>query len=98
MYQILRAVLKVFGCADYSRLCSTTPRQILPVVALSNKDGTKLKDQTELKQVSYVLLKLFGGGTLEPECSKAEKQQAFRTLQKVKAIFARGLPQKNSYR
>jgi hypothetical protein len=98
VYQILRAVLKVFGCADYSRQCSTTPRQILPVAALSNKDGTKLKDQTELKQVSSVLLKLFGGGTLEPEWSKAEKQQAFRTLQKVKAIFAHGLSQKYSYR
>jgi hypothetical protein len=58
---------------------------------LSNKDGTKVKDQTELKQVASVLLKLFGSGTLEPEWNKAEKQQAFRTLQKVKSIFTHGL-------
>jgi hypothetical protein len=51
---------------------------------MSNKDETKLKDQTELKQVTSVLPKLFGDGTLEPEWNKAEKQQAFRTLQKVK--------------
>jgi hypothetical protein len=65
---------------------------------LSNKDGTREEGQTEMKQVTSVLLKLFGGGTLEPECNKAEKQQAFRTLQKVKYIFTHGLPQKNSYR
>ncbi|PNF16802.1 hypothetical protein B7P43_G18054 [Cryptotermes secundus] len=71
---------------DYSRLCSTTHRQTLPVTALSNKDGTKVTDQTEVKQVASVLLKLFGSGTLEPEWNKAEKQQAFRTLQKTLAV------------
>ncbi|XP_069674723.1 integrator complex subunit 1 isoform X2 [Periplaneta americana] len=71
---------------DYSRLCSTTPRQTLPVAALLNKDGMKMKDQTDVKQVATVLLQLFGSGTLEPEWSKAEKQAAFRTLQKTLAV------------
>jgi hypothetical protein len=67
-------------------------------VALSNKDGTKVKDQTELKQVTSVLLKLFGDGTLEPECNKSEKQQAFRTLQKVKINFNSWIAQENPYK
>ncbi|KAJ4450136.1 hypothetical protein ANN_01543, partial [Periplaneta americana] len=75
---------------DYSRLCSTTPRQTLPVAALLNKDGMKMKDQTDVKQVATVLLQLFGSGTLEPEWSKAEKQAAFRTLQKIFIDYAIG--------
>ncbi|PSN34190.1 hypothetical protein C0J52_18275 [Blattella germanica] len=71
---------------EYSRLCSTTPRQTMPITALTTKDGTRCKDLTDGKQVVPVLLQLFGGGTLEPEWSKAEKQQAFRTLQKTLAV------------
>ena len=62
------------------KLCCTTPRQTLPS---TSKDGKRIKDETDAKQVAAVLLQLFGSGTLEPEWSKAEKQQAFRTLQKV---------------
>jgi hypothetical protein len=62
---------------------------------LSNKDGKNAKDQTDAKQVASILLQLFGSGTLEPEWSKAEKQQAFRTLQKVKLIFTCSLTYNN---
>jgi hypothetical protein len=42
----------------------------------------------DAKQVASILLQLFGSVTLEPEWNKAEKQQEFRTLQKVKLILA----------
>ncbi|XP_021917589.1 integrator complex subunit 1 [Zootermopsis nevadensis] len=71
---------------DYSRLCPTTPRPTLPVAALSNKDRTKVEHQMDAKQVASILLQIFGSVTVEPEWSKVEKQQAFRTLQKTLAV------------
>jgi hypothetical protein len=76
---------------DYSRLCPTTPRPTLPVTALSSKDKTRAEDQMNVKEVASILLQLFGSVTVEPEWNKAEKQQAFRTLQKVRLICTRGL-------
>jgi len=66
------------------------PRRALPVAVLSSRDGSKNSDQPEVLQVSPTLLKLFGSDNMEPDCSKAEKQQAFRTLQKVSFIFHMG--------
>ena len=63
------------------------PRRTLPVAVLSSRDGSKNSDQTDVQQVAPTLLKLFGGDNMEPDCNKAEKQQAFRTLQKVSFIF-----------
>ena len=63
------------------------PRRTLPVAVLSSRDDSKNSDQTEVQQVAPTLLKLFGSDNMEPDCSKAEKQQAFRTLQKVSVIF-----------
>jgi hypothetical protein len=77
----------IFVCLDYSRLCVSIPRRTLPVAVLSSRDGSKNSDQTDMQQVAPTLLKLFGGDNMEPDCSKAEKQQAFRTLQKVSFIF-----------
>jgi hypothetical protein len=65
----------------------SVPRRTLPVAVLSNKDGSKNSDQTEVQQGAPTLLKLFGIDNMEPDGSKAEKQQAFRTLQKVTFIF-----------
>jgi hypothetical protein len=85
-------LLGTFVCLDYSRLCASTLRRTLPVAVLSNRDGLKNLDQTEVQEVASTLLKLFRSDNMEPECSKAEKQQAFRTLQKVGFIFMYGLP------
>ena len=80
-------LLDTFVCLDYSRLCVSVPQRTLPVAVLSSRDGSKNSDQTEVQQVAPTLLKLFGSDNMEPDCSKAEKQQAFRTLQKVSFIF-----------
>jgi len=63
------------------------PQRTLPVAVLSSRDGSKNSDQTEVQQVAPTLLKLFGSDNMEPACSRAEKQQAFRTLQKVSFVF-----------
>jgi hypothetical protein len=65
----------------------SVPRRTLPVAVLSSRDGSKNSDQTEVQQVAPTLLKLFGSDNMEPDGNKAEKQQAFRTLQKVSFIF-----------
>lgn len=80
-------LLDTFVCLDYSRLCVSIPRRTLPVAVLSSRDGSKNSDQTEVQLVAPTLLKLFGSDNMEPDCSKAEKQQTFRTLQKVSFIF-----------
>jgi hypothetical protein len=87
----LFVLLSISVCLDYSHLCPTTTRPTLAVAALSNEDIMKAEDQMDAKQVAYILLQLFGSETLEPEWNKAEKQQEFRTLQKVKLIFTLGL-------
>lgn len=80
-------LLDTFVCLDYSRLCVSIPRRTIPTAVLSSRDGSQNSDQTEVQQVAPTLLKLFGSDNMEPDCNKAEKQQAFRTLQKVSFIF-----------